>query len=80
MPHEPIALFIIVPSRSSEGEVSLRPYPRDPDGPTLQSRLTSAGFKAGDVVEVRISHITRISEKQDTPPPGQLIRRPRGRR
>lgn len=80
MPREPVALFVITESRSQPGWVSIRPYPPPKLGTvTLQTHLTEAGFKPGDVVELRIHHGTRIRADQ-LPPPGMLAKRPRRRR
>lgn len=67
-------LLVITASRSVPGCVSLREYPTG--RPRMQEALTAAGYTAGDVVEVRLYHGTRI-RSEELPPPGQLMKRRR---
>jgi hypothetical protein len=70
-------LFRIRPSRGYPGFVSIEPYPTPRLGTvSIQSELTEAGYKEGDIVEVRLYHGTRIAPDQ-LPPPGQLAKRHR---
>jgi len=76
MPRHPYAIFTITESRGFPGLPSIRPH-RDVRiaDETLQEYLMRSGFEPGDVVEMRLVAIPTA-----LPPPGQLARRPRGKR